>query len=258
MSLNINNSYSVLTPGATGGDVQVIGTDLKITGCPIMDIRRIIDPIVSSTIAPIAETLSVWTVTVPASPTAGLRDAFLISQTVRGSTTALPGLPQTLWQDSLAAVANHDVQTGDSNVNVAAGLLSSLKGYQDPAVGFQFTASAPSNVITITALAGYPLINIIDQSPAVNALTLNNSTPGVASRGTYTDLIHAGVDPTLLSTSTVYGQVVFNFIQTMQTRGVLPSDHLYSHTLYVDKTSSNTNYTNFFTALATALGALYI
>lgn len=340
--MNINNTYSVLVPAASGADVVSSGFNLAITGCPTMDIRQILTPVYSWRVPPIQEKTAKITVTVPSTPTAALRDAFLMRQIFRQiSTTLLPGLPNTPVIDSLSGTVNTTVQTGQTNAQVATALESSLIGYKDPSIGFQFTETTTSNVITITASAGFPILEITDQSAPANALTIANAnttltavtsdgatpdiltktahgltdgqvitvsgmltdtvangtwqvaylssstfslrniatgaklagsgsagTAGVVlpvpteSRGAYNDLLFAGVLASQITTTHIYGTIEFNFMEITQ-GGVLPSNHLKSHTLYVDAgtsyTTLSTNYTNFISALATALGTqLYI
>ncbi len=258
--MQINNNYSVLTPGVTGGDVQIgsaqNGNILSITGMPPIDIRLIQST--SGQLDPVAATAAVWTVTPPATPTASALYGYRAQQVVNGEDASLFGTPIVPKSNTVICNVQYGVPAGGATKVVMMTAISrNLQSYVNPNVGLDVTTAVngSTGVQTITATATNPILSIQDMSVSPGALTIANGTPGVASRGTVDDLIALGVDSSLLTTGHTYGMFVFNFSQVESGGNDFPA-LTFSWTLFVDYTANTTNYNNFFSALASAIPAL--
>lgn len=256
--MQINNNYSVLTPTITGGDVSVgagvNGNIISITGVPPMDIREIQST--SGVIAPVAETLAVFTVTPPATPTASASYGYRAQQVVNGSNPPLfNSTPTVPTVNTVICNIQHSVNAGgETKVFMMNAIEKGLLSYVNPNVGLSVTSSTnqTTGVETITAKAGNPILSIQDLSTPPAALTILNTVAGVMSAGTVADLVALGVNPSLLTTGHVYGMIIFNFSQVESGGNDFPA-LTFSWTLFIDQTANGTNYTNFVNALLAAL-----
>lgn len=257
--MNINSSYNVITPAAAGADVVVTGTIMSITGAPPIDIRWILNNVYHA--LPVAETPAQWTATIVA-PVAGQTYSYQMSQILPETSPVLPfavGLPTTYLTNTLALsgkVAHTVTAAGETATQTTTAMNLAVTGYTDPSVGFKLASHTQgAGVITFIAAAGYPLFSLRDTSPNLGVLTLVNTVPGVASRGTVGDLQRAGVNPALLTAGSTYLALQINFSMQYQ-GGVMDSTHLYTHTVYA--LNNGANATAFFAAVQTAVGALWV
>jgi len=251
--MQITNNYSVLTPGLTGGDVVKTGNILQVTGMPALDIRLIVNCGSGHVIAPQAETLAVWTVQSPATPTASATYGYLLRQQIPFVIPSFTGIPAVPGTNTVFATNIHTVTPGGETAN--AMMLAIEKGalrYTQPNAGFQFTSSVTTDTETLTAKAGYPLLEVMQASVPPGNLTIVNTVPGVASIGTVNDLIRLGVSSALLTTGHVYGEVIFNYAMIESGGNDFPALTA-SWQLFIDKTANTTNYTNFVNALIAAI-----
>ncbi len=259
--MQINNNYSVLTPGLTGGNVSVTGNYLSITGMPTLDIREIQNCGSGHSIPPVAEQLAVWTVESPTTPTASATYGYRLRQTIPFINPAFPGVPAVPGTNTVFAT---NIHTANSGGETKAVLIDALdKGaiaYLDPAVGFKFSTSENGTTQTLTALAGYPLLQVTDANipPAVwGSSGITNTTAGIASVGTYNDLIRLGVAAADITAGVTYGEVIFNYSQVESGGNDFPTI-TWSWRLFINYSANTTNYTNFINALKTAIPNLLL
>jgi len=255
--MNINSSYNVITPAAAGSDVVVTGTIMSITGAPPIDVRWILNNVYHA--LPVAETPAQWTSTVVA-PVAAQTYGFKMQQILPETSPVLPfafGLPTTPLTNTVAGTVFHTViAAGETATQTTTALNLGVTGYTDPSIGFRLASHIQAaGVITFIAAAGYPLFSMTNVSPNGGVLTLVNTVPGVASRGTVGDLTRQGVNPALLTAGASYGEIQINFYTETQ-GGVMDSVHLYTHTIYA--LDNGANLTAFFSAVQTAIGALWV
>ncbi len=256
--MQINNYYSVLTPGVTGGDVSVSGNLLSITGMPTIDIREIQNCGSGHSIPPVAETLAIWSINTPATPTASANYGFLMQQLIPFINPAFPGVPIVPGTNSVSATVLHSVPSGgETEAVMTAALVKGVNAYNNPASGFQVTATDNSASITLTAKTGYPLLQISDLNVPPATWTITNYTPGVASVGTYNDLLRLGVAAADIAVGTTYGEVIFNYSQVESGGNDFPS-LTFSWKLFINYSANTTNYTNFINALKTAIPNLLL
>ncbi len=252
-------AYSVLIPGVTGGDVVKVGTALNVNNCtpkfPTIDVRQLTDPLIVK-YDPVAETLAVWTVTAP-TPVVGVTYGVIVNQVIPFiQASPSPGIPVNPGTNYVKGIVTSGAVTGSTATTVATAIDRGLDNLVNPSSGFQYASvDGGAGTLTVTALAGYPLLKFIDDSSAGPGMTLTNGTPGVASIGTYNDLIRLGVDPQYIVSGHTYGFVKLNY-QMLLVSGDRTVNLTFTQTLYVDK-ANTTNYNNFWTALKTAIGTIF-
>jgi len=176
--ITVNNH--ILTIGAT--------TLAPLPGRQQIDVRMIEK---AALVTAVAETSAVWTIT----PTAAASQEFsiLITQIINGTARQMVATAYSLASGSTATTICNDLRA-QINANTT----------------MKITATGTTTLI-LTAQSTYPIIASVSQvslgsTPGVFA-SITNTTPGVAARGTYAQLIAQGVDSTII----VAGQSYTNF-----------------------------------------------
>lgn len=234
----ILSSYSVLGEAtalqAAGADITLNDHMLSITSCPSMDFRKIIGTN-GGWLAPVAATAGVYTLT----PTAANSTlySFLLQQDIVGVGT----VSQVVSYTSLAS--------GDT----ATTINTALKKAIDANPQFKFASVVAGATLVITATTTNPAVRITNLGVGTIAGTTTPTTPYVLPRGTYTNLINAGVAASAIATGHTYYQVQFVFVDN-SAGDWIQNQTVRIHTLYVY--GSATNFAAFNTAMGNTLQAL--
>lgn len=172
---------------AAAADIVVDNHVLSITGLAPMDYRKIES---GSNLAPVAETLGVWTVTPTAANSADF--GFVIEQFV-----------EALGRLVVEPVFHTTPTTGGTATTICNAFRAQIRLMKDVSV----TVNADGNpTLVITAKTRSPLFTVTPTSSNTAAV---NTTPGVHSRGTYADLIAAGVSASIATAGATYNTVSF-------------------------------------------------
>lgn len=224
----LNNTYSILsTIAAVAADISLSNHVLSITGCPAMDFRTL--EAIGGYITPVAETRGVLTFT----------NTGANSTAYKGRVTQyIPSIGQL----SIVDFGTTSPASGSTTTTVS----TSLKADLNARLNLKIAATGTTTTI-ITASAGSPIIT----GTAISGGTFAITTPGVASVGTYADLVAAGV--TGATAGKTYNQITFVYkspIADLLGEARVTNN---SHTLYVQ--SDATNYAAFNTRMAELLSS---
>lgn len=223
-------SYSVLGESvaiANGfADVVVSNHIVSIPTVPQFDYRRVLSS-GGGWLANQAETRGQYTLTPTGSFAAGAKYSFLLQQ-VR------PDLGNTVVQEYVSYTSQ---STGDTATSIVTALASAITA----TTNFKVTVTTGSTLV-IQANAGYPLITVTQMSPIASLLTITQNTAGVPSRGTYNDLLRAGVAAADITSGHTYYTLQLTFPE-ISAGDWIENTTIRQHTLYVY--SSATNFAGF-------------
>lgn len=212
---NLRTTSSVLaTLQAAAADISVSGHKLSITGVPTLDYRKI-ESMSTGFVASVAEVLQITTVT----PTAANNTTFslYLTQFVNG-----------VW------VTGYLTHTTDASGQTATDICNALRAQLLAQSTFKITGSGAATLI-LTAQAGYPIFLAQNISPSTT--TVVTGTPGVKSRGTYADLVAAGV--TGATAGATYSQIPITFVELEGSLMGNTESSQNKHTLYVQEGVAN-------------------
>lgn len=227
----LRNTYSVLsTIQAAAADITQSQGVLSITGLVPMK-YSLIQGTGAGELAPVAETLQVTTVT----PTAANSSTY---------TLVITQFVESIGRLVTEQVSYTTAPSGDTATTICNAWRAQLAAYNDLAI----TGSGAATFI-MTAEAGSAIFTVVALQSNIAVVT---GTPGVASRGTYDDLVAAGVDASLLTVGATYSTTVFDYgVLSSNTVGGATSSEENVQTLYVDVAA--TNYTVFSARLVEVL-----
>ena len=215
MPLHFTNSIlgDAIALQAAAADISLDNHVLSITTCPSMDYRKI-ESIGAGWVASQAETLGVQTVSNAGTNNTAYR--FRITQFVA-----------SLGRYVIHDITHQSPTAGTTTTTVSNAFRAELRALKDLAV----TVNADGNATAvITAETGSPILSIVD----VSGTTTVNTTPGVHSRGTYADLILAGVTNAVAGET--YKQIAFDYTQVSPALLLGSKEETINrHTLYVNE-----------------------
>lgn len=228
MQKNIIN-YNVLSTLATGGgDANIVGYNIVITGAIPIDYRGIVGT--SGIVTTVAETVQVDTIT----PTAANSTLYVLqlNQTVSGGVVLNQ---QFVYTSDASATATE----------ICNGFRTAIN-----ASNFEIVASGGATLI-LTANAGYPVFtSSVSMSPGVLSVAL--TTPGVYAVNTYASLTAAGVEG--LTAGKTYTSLQYQWVDLEGTVDKLTDSVVNQWTVYVD--DSATNYAAFLVKLQSIVNAV--
>lgn len=227
MQKNIIN-YNVLSTLTTGGgDANIVGYDIVITGAIPIDYRGIVGT--SGIVTTVAETSQVTTFT----PTAGQNSTqfvLLLNQTVSGGVVLNQQFVYTSDASMTATEVCEGFRTAINNSN------------------FEIVASGTATLI-LTANAGYSKFTLTVLAGAGSNVT---GTPGVYAVNTYASLTAAGVVG--VSAGKTYTSLQYQWVDLVGTVDKLTDSVVNQWTVYVD--DSATNYAAFLVKLQSIINAV--
>lgn len=227
MQKNIIN-YNVLSTLTTGGgDANIVGYDIVITGAIPIDYRGIVGT--SGIVTTVAETPQVTTFT----PTAGQNSTqfvLLLNQTVSGGVVLNQQFVYTSDASMTATEVCEGFRTAINNSN------------------FEIVASGTATLI-LTANAGYSKFTLTVLAGAGSNVT---GTPGVYAVNTYASLTAAGVVG--VSAGKTYTSLQYQWVDLVGTVDKLTDSVVNQWTVYVD--DSATNYAAFLVKLQSIVNAV--
>lgn len=227
MQKNIIN-YNVLSTLTTGGgDANIVGYDIVITGAIPIDYRGIVGT--SGIVTTVAETSQVTTFT----PTAGQNSTqfvLLLNQTVSGGVVLNQQFVYTSDASMTATEVCEGFRTAINNSN------------------FEIVASGTATLI-LTANAGYSKFTLTVLAGAGSNVT---GTPGVYAVNTYASLTAAGVVG--VSAGKTYTSLQYQWVDLVGTVDKLTDSVVNQWTVYVD--DSATNYAAFLVKLQSIVNAV--
>lgn len=226
---NLRTSNSILsTLQASAADISVAGHKLAITSCPIIDYRKL-ESMGTGLLASVAEVLQVTTVTF----TAANNTAFSINI--------------TQFVDSIGTYVNEVFTFNtDASSQTATDICNGFRAMINVNPKLQITASGTTTLI-LTAKSRSPIFRVTGAFPSNTVVS--TGTAGVASRGTYADLVELGV--TGAEVGATYSQVPFTYVNLSGSLlGNTESDQNL-HTLYVKEGIAN------FAAFSTRIGEVF-
>jgi len=223
----LRNTYSVLsTIQAAAADITQSQGVLSITGLVPMK-YSLIQGTGAGELAPVAETLGVQTVT----PTAANNSTY---------TLVITQYVKSIGRLVTEQISYTTAASGDTATTICNAWRAQLAAFKD----LKITGSSAATLV-LTAQTGNAIFTVIALQSSIAVV---NGTPGVASRGTYADLVSAGVDASLLSVGATYSTTVFDYgVLSSNTVGGQTSSEENIQTLYTDIAA--TNYAAFSTRL---------
>lgn len=233
--MSILNSYSVLgnlvaLSATQSNNISVADHMLIINTAPQMDFRKI-NSTNGGYLAAVAETRGVLTITPTAANSAFF--GFRLEQDIpsQGTVTMIVGYTSLASGDTATTICNAFRRAIIANPQ------------------FNHLVTSGTATCILTAAAGYPAIR-------ATALAANTAvvvtTAYVLTRGTYNDLIRAGVAAADIASGATYSQIAFTFVDSFAGDWQL-SATVRTHTLYVQVGA--TNKAAFDTLMASTLNA---
>jgi hypothetical protein len=226
----MTTTYSFLE-SYSASDVSLNNHQLSITGAPNVDFRKI-ENANGGLQASVTEVPAVWTIT----PSVGNNTFYqlVINQFV-------PAIGGTITH-----TLSYTSDSTATATEICDALRAELKLYTDLNI-----VGSGTTTLVLTAEAGSPLFTVT--SSVGSLLGVVNTTPGVASKGKYADLVAKGFTGGVSGAS--YSTLKLDFLVTPPAEGV-GGISFSSRTHYVFINEADGDYAAFSTKLGELLGAL--